>query len=52
MHVIRRILMLPVRFVRFVWEFVNPRLKAGRDPLGRIVIVTQSSSRWSSSATR
>ena len=41
MHVIRRILMLPVRFVRFVWEFLNPRLKAGAIPYGRIVVVTQ-----------
>ena len=41
MHMIRSILTAPVRFVRFVWEFVNPRLKAGRVPYGRIVIVTQ-----------
>ena len=38
---IRRILSLPLRFVQFIWRFLNPRLKAGQVPYGRIVIVTQ-----------
>lgn len=37
----QRILSAPVRFVRAAGEFVNPKLKAGRIPYGRIAIVTQ-----------
>ena len=36
-----RIVQLPVRFARYVWSFIDPPLKAGQIPLGRVAIVTQ-----------
>ncbi len=35
----RRILTAPVRAARGAWDFVNPRLKAGRIPYGRTILV-------------
>ncbi len=37
----KRILTAPVRFVRALGQFFNPRLKAGRIPLGRLAIVVE-----------
>ena len=36
-----RILRLPLELARFAWSFVDPALKAGRIPLGRVAIVVQ-----------
>lgn len=38
---ISRIASLPARFVRSAKEFIDPKLKAGRIPLGRTVLVLQ-----------
>ena len=37
----RTVLELPLRAVRYLWRFVNPPLKAGQVPLGRLAIVVQ-----------
>lgn len=37
----QRVLSAPVRFLRGASQFFNPRLKAGRIPLGRVAIVVQ-----------
>lgn len=37
----RRMAQIPVDVGRYVWRFVNPRLKAGRIPLGRLAITVQ-----------
>jgi virulence factor Mce-like protein len=37
----RAILTFPVRVARYLWRFVDPPLKAGRVPLGRLAIAVQ-----------
>ena len=37
----RRLLRFPLAAGRYAWRFVNPRLRAGRIPLGRLVISIQ-----------
>jgi virulence factor Mce-like protein len=37
----RAILTFPARAARYLWRFVDPPLKAGRVPLGRLAIATQ-----------
>ena len=41
MSPLRRLLTLPARAARGAWRFANPRLKAGRIPYGRTVLVMQ-----------
>lgn len=38
---IARLLQLPLNVLRYVWRFVDPPLKAGRVPLGRLAITVQ-----------
>jgi ABC-type transporter Mla subunit MlaD len=37
----RRLVQIPARVGRYLWRFVDPPLKAGRVPLGRLAIITQ-----------
>jgi virulence factor Mce-like protein len=41
MRVLRRLLTLPGRALRGTWRFADPKLKAGRIPYGRTVLVLQ-----------
>jgi ABC-type transporter Mla subunit MlaD len=37
----RTLVQIPVRIGRYLWRFVDPPLKAGQVPLGRLAIVVQ-----------
>ncbi len=41
MNLIVRVVTLPYRWLRAAWGFLNPKLKAGRIPYGRTILVMQ-----------